>query len=46
MCVRNKKDQVHSDDIVLFAFIHELSHVGCVSTGHDDEFWVYFRLLL
>ena len=46
MCLRNRKGQNHSDDIIMFAFIHELSHVGCDEQGHTDAFWVYFRLLL
>jgi hypothetical protein len=46
MCLRNSNNANHSDDILLFAFIHELAHVGCNEQGHTDAFWAYFRLLL
>ncbi len=46
MCLRNVEGRVHSDDILLFAFVHELAHAGCDEQGHSDMFWCYFRLLL
>ncbi len=46
MCLRNSEGRVHDHHILLFAFIHELAHVGCEDVGHTDEFWAYFRALL
>jgi hypothetical protein len=46
MCLRNRAGKNHSDDILIFAFIHELAHVGCDEQGHTDAFWTYFRLLI
>jgi hypothetical protein len=46
MCLRNSEGRVHADDILLFAFVHELAHAGCDEEGHTDMFWCYFRLLL
>ncbi len=46
MCLKNKEGKVHSKDILLFAFVHELAHAGCDEHGHTDMFWCYFRLLL
>ena len=46
MCLRNREQKNHSDDILIFAFVHELAHVGCDEQGHTDAFWAYFRLLI
>ena len=46
MCLRNEEQRNHSNDILLFAFIHELAHVSCSDTGHTETFWAYFRALL
>jgi hypothetical protein len=46
MCLRNTEGRVHSRDILLFAFVHELAHAGCNENGHTDMFWCYFRILL
>ena len=29
MCLKNREGRVHSKDILLFAFVHELAHAGC-----------------
>lgn len=46
MCLRNSNGENHDHHILLFAFIHELAHVGCEDVGHTDEFWAHFRSLL
>ncbi len=46
MYTNNQQGKTHDRHILLFAFIHELSHVGCQQVGHTDQFWAYFRSLL
>jgi len=46
LCVRNVKEETHSDDILLFVFIHELAHIASNETGHTTMFWAVFRFLL
>ena len=43
MCLKNnnpelseKERNVYERDIIYFAFIHEISHIGCVIIGHTN----------
>lgn len=48
LCVREKTDgqAFHDYQTLLFVVIHELAHVGSVSTGHGSEFVTNFKWLL
>ena len=35
-----------TEDAALFVILHEMAHIGCISTGHTDEFWDCMRSLL
>jgi hypothetical protein len=48
MCLRdpNTKQLIQDNNIIDFVMFHELAHVACPKDQHEDEFWVYFKLLL
>ena len=48
MCLRqrNEKEELVSENIVLFVALHEMSHVGTSSIGHTPEFWNHFAWVL
>jgi len=48
MCLRqrNEKEELVSENIILFVALHEMSHVGTSSIGHTPEFWNHFAWLL
>ena len=48
MCLRqrNKKEELVNENIILFVALHEMSHVGTASIGHNPEFWNHFAWLL
>ena len=48
LCVREKTESqaFHDYQTLLFVVIHELAHVGSVSTGHGTEFVTNFKWLL
>ena len=43
---RDKKEELHEVNLLMFVAIHELAHVGSVSIGHNDEFYDNFVFLL
>jgi len=48
-CIREKKsgeNNFHDIDILQFVVLHELTHVGLNSYGHDKIFWETFHFLL
>lgn len=47
-CLRakNKKEELVSENIIVFVALHELGHVMTKSVGHTDEFWNNFQFLL
>jgi len=47
-CIRpkDKKQELHEVNLLMFVAIHELAHVGSVSIGHNDEFYDNFVFLL
>lgn len=49
-CIRtkdNKKNQIHSKNLLIFVAIHEMAHIITESIGHDDPiFWENFKFLL
>jgi hypothetical protein len=49
ICLRKKgemENQFHEIDILKFVMLHELTHLGCISYGHDNEFWNCFKVVL
>jgi len=47
LCLRDpKKLSIYDINILMFVFIHELSHLAINDTGHTDKFWSVFKLLL
>jgi len=45
LCLRTDNKLVDIN-ILTFVCIHELSHIGNETVGHDDEFWEFFKELL
>lgn len=51
MCISTRdnvhvSDQIYDINKLMFVAIHELSHVGCKSDGHNQEFVSFFTYLL
>lgn len=50
LCLNTSKTDSDSDLIdqntLMYVALHEISHVGCVSVGHNDEFWNTFKWIL
>lgn len=50
ICLREKEsgnNNIHDLNILKFVVMHEMSHMGSVTTGHEDpEFWINFKILL
>ena len=49
ICLRQKEiygDKIHDIQILQFVMLHELTHLGCISYGHDKEFWDSFAMVL
>lgn len=43
-CLRSKKtmNKLHDMNLMMYVVLHEMSHVGCSSIGHGDEFKYVF----
>ena len=48
VCLRKRGNETefHKPDIVEFILLHELSHMGSTTWGHQDEFWEVFKFIL
>jgi len=50
VCLREKNNgkigAFHQNNTLQFVIMHELSHIGCNSFGHNEEFWTAFRFLI
>lgn len=50
ICLRKKENddigQLHELSILKFVMLHELTHLGCISYGHNEEFWTSFKMVL
>ena len=50
ICISSKNDtknnEIHEINRLMFVVIHELSHIGCESQGHNKEFVDFFIYLL
>ena len=49
ICLRNKSDdpgKIHDIDIIKFVVLHELTHLGNKSYGHEYDFWAFFKFVL
>ena len=50
LCLNKKKSDSESelidDNTLMYVALHEISHVGCASVGHNDEFWNTFKWVL
>jgi hypothetical protein len=41
-----KKNQFHEIDILQFVLLHEITHLGTLTYGHNEEFWHWFKFIL
>mgnify|MGYP001589560388 CR=1 FL=1 len=46
LATRDLQEQIYDINNLMFVLIHELSHIGCVSTNHNEEFKNFFIFLL
>jgi hypothetical protein len=48
MCLRqrNEKEELVSENVLVFVALHEMGHVGTQSLGHEADFWNNFAWLL
>jgi hypothetical protein len=48
MCLRqrNEKEELVTENVLVFVAIHEMAHMGTASIGHTPEFWNNFAWLL
>lgn len=47
ICLRdNVQHKLHRSSILEFVVMHELSHLGCLEYGHENEFWNSFKFLI
>lgn len=48
VCLRNRlnPDELVDENTLTFVLLHELSHIGSESWGHNDEFWRVFKFVL
>jgi len=47
ICLRNKTNSnIHDNGILEFVIIHELTHLGTITYGHDFQFWSWMKFML
>lgn len=46
MCLKEKSNTLHSEQIVMFVMIHELAHLAIDDLYHPRSFWKAFKFLL
>ena len=50
VCLREKisvnPDKIHNFNTLQFVVLHEITHIGTKTYGHNDEFWSRFKFLL
>lgn len=47
ICLRNKQTKmIHNIALLQFVIIHELTHLGNITYGHDYQFWSWMKFLL
>lgn len=47
ICLRNKtNNDLHRDNILKFVIIHELTHLGTTTYGHDYQFWSWMKFMV
>ncbi len=50
ICLREKvganQKKIHKQNILKFVMLHELSHLGAITYGHNEEFWSSFKFVL
>jgi hypothetical protein len=50
LCLRSKtganKGQFHDFELLKFVALHEISHLGTITFGHNREFWHWFKFVL
>ena len=49
VCIRNKNrdiNDIHDFNTIKFVILHEITHLGCTSYGHEMDFWSWFQFNL
>lgn len=50
VCLREKitmnPDKIHNFNTLQFVVLHEITHIGTTTYGHNDEFWSRFKFIL
>lgn len=45
-CIRNKNNEIHDINTIMFVVLHELSHLMHDKWGHGESFWFLFKKVL
>jgi hypothetical protein len=46
MCLRDQDGDLYDQDLLLYVLLHELAHIACESSDHNEEFLTAFEYLL
>lgn len=46
ICLMQDKNKLHDDNILKYVLIHEITHMGSIEVGHDEEFANNFKWFL
>lgn len=46
LCLYDKNRNYHTNNTLIFVFLHEMAHVMCDEIGHTDKFWDIFGEIL
>lgn len=46
ICLMKNKKEIHDNNILLYVLIHEMTHMGSIEIGHNDEFISNFKWFL
>jgi hypothetical protein len=44
--ITNTPDKIHNFNTLQFVVLHEITHIGTISYGHNNEFWSRFKFIL
>lgn len=46
LCLKDENNEYYNDNMLMYVFLHELSHVVCDEVGHTEKFHKIFKEIL